>query len=554
MKLIVIGGVAGGATAAGRLRRQNEQAEIIVLERGPYMSFANCGLPYYVGGTVEDREDLLLETPQSFYRRYRIDVRLQNEVLAIAPEDHTVTIKDHATGETYTETYDKLLISTGAEPIRPKGYTTELANVFTLRTVPDAEEIRSFIETKAPRTAVVVGGGYIGLEIAEGLAFQGLSVTLVEQAPQVLPASLDQDMTGEIHKHLREHEIELLLGHSLQNIISEEKGVSLALASPEGEHSITADMAVLALGVRPESGLAQAADLTLGVRNAIAVDKYLRTSDPDIYAVGDAVEIRHFVSGKPAHIPLAGPANKQARVVADNMLGEKIPYRGSQGSAIVKLFDMTVASTGLGLIQAEAAGFTAESVVVYDIDHAGYYPGAQELALKVIYEKNTGTVLGAQVVGFGGVDKRADVLATAIRGHMTTQDLAELDLHYAPPYGTTRDIVNLAGMIAENARSGQAPLHQWSDVDSLPRDGSITLLDVRTPEEVEQLPQGYVQIPLLELRERWQELDPSKPVFLSCYSGHRSYVASRILAGQGFEVSVLCGGWRLYDSAKENEK
>ncbi|MFV0401397.1 MAG: FAD-dependent oxidoreductase [Oscillospiraceae bacterium] len=551
MKIVIVGGVAGGATAAGRIRRLNENAEIILLERGEYISFANCGLPYYVGGVIKDREALLVQTPETFGSRYNLDVRIQNEVIAIDRKGKTLEILNRKTGESYRESYDKLLLSTGAEPIRPPMEGTELPEVFTLRTVPDTLAIREFIVERKPKSAVVVGGGFIGLEMVENLAENGIAVTLVEKSSQVAP-NLDGDIVAEVHDYLRKKGIDLRLEETLDGIAKEDGRLKVNL---EGGDTVSADMVLLSIGVRPENRLAVDAGLEVGIKGTVVTDTHMRTSDPDIYAVGDMVQIIHPVSGEPVSIPLAGPANKQARIAADNLCGIESEYAGAQGSAVLKLFDMTVASTGLGIDAAKAAGFECDFTIVHAVSHAGYYPGAEDLTLKVIFETSTGRILGAQVVGFDGVDKRCDVLATAIRGGMTALDLTELDLCYAPPYSSTRDPVNVAAYVIENMREGTFKQFHWDAVDQLPRDGSVTLLDVRSREEYAQgHVDDFINIPMDALRTRFGELDIEKPVYIYCLGGLRSYVASRILTAKGYDAYSLCGGWKLYSSVKDDRK
>lgn len=541
MKVLVIGGVAGGATAATRLRRLREDAEIIVFERGPYVSFANCGLPYYVGDKIKEKDALLLVSPKTFKEQYNIEIRIFQEVVHIDREGKTVSVKNHKTGEEYTEFYDKLLISTGAEPIKPPLPGLDHEKVFTLRTVPDSVKLKGFIEENQPKHAVVVGGGYIGLEMVENFSLQGLSVALVEKKDHVVGA-LDKDVATEVHHYIESQDIALHLNLGLVGV--EEIGDRLSVLLEDGS-KIETDMVLLALGVMPESGLAKDAGLALGIRDSIAVDKFMRTTDPFIYAVGDAVQTTHFVSGAPSYIPLAGPANKQARVAADNIAsqdGKQTAYAGPQGTSVLKLFEMTVATTGLNVEEAAKAGFEADSVIIRDINHASYYPGARDITLKVVYEKNTATLLGAQVVGFGGVDKRCDIIATAIRGRMTALDLTELDLSYAPPYGTPRDIVNIAGYVIENIVTGKVKTVDWDQLNQLPTDGSVTLLDVHSQKgALDPALEHFVHIPLEELRERMNELDKDKPVYVICYSGVSSYVAARILAAHGYRVYYICG-------------
>ena len=545
MKIVIIGGVAGGATAAARLRRLNETAEIVILERTGYVSYANCGLPYYVGGVIQDRADLTLQTPDSFRARFGIDVRVGHEALAIHPSSHTVTVRRLEDGSQYTESYDKLILSPGARAVRPDLPGVDDPQIFTLRTVEDTFRIRDYLDAHRPRSAVVVGGGFIGLEGAENLMHAGIPTTLLQRGDQVMPP-LDWDMAQEVHAYLRTQGLDLRLNVTVTGFARRDGRLVTLL---EDGAEIPSDLVLLAIGVTPESDLARAAGLELGIKGAIVVDEHMQTSHPDIYAVGDAVELRHFVTGRKALIALAGPATKQGRIAADHICGRSSRYSGAQGSSIIKLFDMTVASTGLNEKAAQAAGIAYDKAVTYSASHATYYPGAENMTLKILFDPETGRILGAQIVGFGGVDKRIDVLATAIRAKMTAADLTELDLAYAPPYSSAKDPVNMAGYVIENLLSGKVRQHHWHDLPSIPADGSVTLLDVRTLEEVAR--QGLIRpdavnIPLDSLREHLGELDPSKPVYVNCYSGLRSYLACRLLMQHGFRCSHLSGGWRFW--------
>ena len=545
MKVLIIGGVAGGATAAARLRRLDESAEILILERSGFVSYANCGLPYYIGGVIRQKHRLTLQTPESFFQRFRIDVRVRNEVLAIHPAEKAVTVRELDTGREYRESYDKLILSPGARPVRPDTPGIDLPEIFTLRTVEDTFRIREYIDGKKPRRAVVVGGGFIGLEMAENLVQAGLATTLLQRSGQVMPP-LDADMAAMLHSHLREKGVDLRLNTPISAYSKGEDGVHVHLKNG-GE--VVADLVLLAIGVTPESHLAKEAGLTLGQKDSIVVDEHMRTSQPDIYAVGDAVEVRHIVSGKPALVSLAGPANKQGRIAADHICGRRSAFRGAQGSSVLRLFDLTVAATGLSEKAAKAAGVAYDKVVTFSPDHATYYPGASNMTVKTLFDPETGRILGAQIVGGNGVDKRIDVLATAIRAGMTGADLEELELAYAPPYSSAKDPVNMAGFVIGNVRSGLVRQYHWHDVADLPRDGSVTLLDTQTEGEFAagHIP-GAVNIPVDELRERLGELDPKKPVYVNCYSGLRSYIACRILAGHGFTCYNLSGGYRFYEA------
>ena len=545
MKVVIIGGVAGGATAAARLRRLDEKAEIVILERTGYVSYANCGLPYFVGGVITDREDLTLQTPEGFRRRFGIDVRVEHEALAIHPENHTVNVRRLADGSAYTLHYDKLILSPGARPVKPPLPGIDDPRVFTLRTVEDTLRIREYLDTHPVRRAAVVGGGFIGLEAAENLLHAGVATTLFQLDDQIL-LPLDKDMAAELHAYLRGCGLDLRLGAQVTGFVPGGDGLSVQAA---GMEDLPVDLVLMGIGVTPESELAKKAGLTLGVKGAIAVDDHMRTSDPDIYAVGDAVEVRHFVSGAKSHIALAGPANKQGRIAADHICGIPSTFTGSQGTSVIKLFDMTAASTGLNEKTARAAGVDYGKAITYSASHATYYPGAHNMTVKTLYDPATGRILGAQIVGFDGVDKRMDVLATAIRAGLAAADLTELDLAYAPPYGSAKDPVNMAGYVIENLRSGRVEQHHWDEVAGLPADGSVILLDVRTPAEVKK--QGLIRpdavhIPLDELRDRLGELDPAKKIYVNCFSGLRSYLACRILSQHGYRCSNLAGGWRFW--------
>ena len=551
MKVVIVGGVAGGATAAARLRRLNEEAEIVILERSGYVSYANCGLPYYIGGTIQDKGVLTLQTPESFQARFRIDVRVQNEVLSIQPEEHTVTVRRLGDGSEYTETYDKLILSPGAKAIRPPLPGIDLEGIFTLRTVEDTFRIRTFLERERPRSAVVVGGGFIGLEMAENLIHAGVHTTMIQLDDQVL-LPLDRDMAGEVHAYLRGQGLDLRLSTAVTGF--RRRGGRLETLLGERE-PVPADLVILAIGVAPESDLARRAGLTLGQKGSISVDAHMRTSHPDIYAVGDAVELTHTVTGQKALVALAGPANRQGRIAADHICGLDRSYSGAQGSSILKLFGMTAAATGLNERAAQAAGVAYDKAVTYSASHASYYPGAKNMTVKTLFDPATGRILGAQIVGFDGVDKRIDVLAEAVRSGLTARQLTELDLAYAPPYSSAKDPVNMAGYVIENLREGLVEQHHWDQVAGLPADGSVTLLDVRTPDEVKQqglLRPDAVHIPLDSLRERLGELDPAKKVYVNCFSGLRSYLACRILSQKGFRCSNLSGGWRFWSYAAQD--
>lgn len=540
MKTVIIGGVAGGATAATRLRRLDEKAEIIILERGEFVSFANCGLPYYIGGTITEKAKLTVETPQGFKERFNIDVRVQNEVLSIDPDKKLLKVRKLATGEEYEENYDELLLSPGAEPVRPKLPGIDRENVFTLRNIPDTMRMDTFIAVNDPKTAVVVGGGNIGVEMAENLAHRGIKVTIVEMADHLI-APLDTDMAADVHNYIRSRGIRLYLGSGVTAI---KDGYAVT-----DKEEIPADMVLMSVGTRPETSLAQSCGVAVNMKGSIIVDRKMRTNIPHIYAVGDAVEVEHFITGEKASIQLAGPANKQGRIAADNIAGYDSEYTGSQGTAILKVFDMTVASTGLNEKQAAAAGIGYDKVYTFLAPHATYYPGGTNMSMKVLWDKESKKIIGAQIVGYEGVDKRMDVLASAIRFGAEITDLVNLELCYAPPFGSAKDPVNMVGYVAENVISGKVKQYFWDDVEKLPKDGSVSLIDIRTPEETAGgMIDGFVNIPWASIRDRIDEIPEDKPVYLCCTSGLKSYSVYRILSGLGYECYNLAGGYRLYKS------
>ena len=545
MKVVIVGGVAGGATAAARIRRLDEQAEIVVFERSGFISYANCGLPYYIGGVIEDPEELTLQTPESFFSRFRVAMRVRHEVTAIHPDRKTVSVTNLETGEEFEEGYDKLILSPGAKPTQPRLPGVGLDKLFTLRTVEDTFRIKAYISENHPKSAVLAGGGFISLELAENLRELGMDVTIV-QRPKQLMNPFDPDMAAFIHSEMRRHGVKLALGHTVEGFEEKDGGVDVLL---KDEAPLHADMVVLAIGVSPDTHLAQEAGLELGVKGSIVVNDRMETSVPDIYAVGDAVQVKHFVTGQDVLLSLAGPANKQGRIAADNICGGDSHYTGSQGSSVIKVFDMTAATTGVNETNAKKAGLDVDTVILSPMSHAGYYPGGKVMTMKVVFEKETYRLLGAQIVGYEGVDKRIDVLATAIRTGLKATELKDLDLAYAPPYSSAKDPVNMAGFMIENIANGV--LKQWhlADADKLPRDGSVTLLDTRTVGEFARGNiDGFVNIPVDELRERLDELDRGRPVYVICQSGLRSYIACRILAGNGFECYNFSGGFRFYDA------
>ena len=544
MKVVIVGGVAGGATAAARIRRLDEQAEIVVFERSGYISYANCGLPYYIGNVITDPEELTLQTPESFFSRFRVDMKVRHEVTAIHPERKTVSVKNLETDEVFEESYDKLILSPGAKPTQPRLPGVGIDKLFTLRTVEDTFRIKEYINQNHPKSAVLAGGGFIGLELAENLRELGMDVTIV-QRPKQLMNPFDADMASMIHSEMRKHGVKLALGYTVEGFEERNGGVDVLLKDNAPLH---ADMVVLAIGVTPDTALAREAGLELGIKGSIVVNDRMETSVPDIYAAGDAVQVKHYVTGENALISLAGPANKQGRIIADNICGGDSRYLGSQGSSVIKVFDMTAATTGINETNARKAGLDVDTVILSPMSHAGYYPGGKVMTMKVVFEKGTYRLLGAQIVGYDGVDKRIDVLATAIHAGLKATQLKDLDLAYAPPYSSAKDPVNMAGFMIDNISKG---LKQWHlhDADKLPRDGSVILLDTRTAWEYSSGHiEGFVNIPVDELRERLDEIEPGKPVYVICQSGLRSYIATRILEGYGYEAYNFAGGFRFYDA------
>lgn len=545
MKIIIIGGVAGGATTAARIRRADESAEIILFEKGKYISYANCGLPYYIGGVIQEREKLFVQTPEAFSNRFHIDVRTESEVIAINREKKSVTVRA-INGSTYEESYDKLLLSTGASPVRPPLRGIDLNGIFTLRNVADTDKIKSYIQTHSPQKAVVVGAGFIGLEMAENLHAQGAEVSIVEMGNQVM-APIDFSMAALVHQHLMDKGVNLYLEQAVDSF--EQEGKRLKVNFKNG-HSILADIVILSIGVRPETSLAKAAQLTIGPAGGIAVNDYLQTSDSSIYAIGDAIEYRHPITGKPWLNYLAGPANRQGRIVADNILGSQIPYEGAIGTSIAKVFDMTVASTGLPAKRLRLEKIDYVSSTIHPSSHAGYYPNALPMSIKITFDKQTGRLYGAQIVGYDGIDKRIDEFALVIKHNGTIYDLLSIEQAYAPPFSSAKDPVALAGYVAENILSGKVSLCYWRDLkDSKPE--STILLDIRTQDEyaLGSLP-GAINIPLDELRERMNELPKDKAIITFCAVGLRGYLAYRILVQHGFtNVKNLSGGLKTYKAA-----
>ena len=545
MKIIIVGGVAGGATAAARIRRLDEHAEITVFERSGYISYANCGLPYYIGDVITDPEELTLQTPESFFKRFRINMKIHHEVISIHPERKTVSVKNLENGEIFEEKYDKLILSPGAKPTQPRLPGVGIDKLFTLRTVEDTFRIKEYINKNHPKSAVLAGGGFIGLELAENLRELGMDVTIV-QRPKQLMNPFDPDMASMIHNEMRKHGIKLVLGYTVEGFKGKDNGVEVLL---KDNPSLQADMVVLAIGVTPDTVLAKEAGLELGIKESIVVNDRMETSVPDIYAAGDAVQVKHYVTGNDALISLAGPANKQGRIIADNICGGDSRYLGSQGSSVIKVFDMTAATTGINETNAKKSGLEVDTVILSPMSHAGYYPGGKVMTMKVVFEKETYRLLGAQIIGYEGVDKRIDVLATAIHAGLKATQLKDLDLAYAPPYSSAKDPVNMAGFMIDNIAKGT--LKQWhlEDVDKISKDKNAVLLDVRTVDEFSRGHiNGFKNIPVDELRERINEVEKGKPVYLICQSGLRSYIASRILEGNGYETYNFSGGFRFYDA------
>ena len=545
MKIIIIGGVAGGATTAARIRRVDETAEIILLEKGKHISYANCGLPYYIGGVIEEREKLFVQTPEAFSTRFRVDVRTENEVIFIDRKKNTVTVRQ-SSEDTYEESYDKLLISTGASPVRPPLPGIDLPGIFTLRNVTDTDRIKEYINSHSPRKAVVVGAGFIGLEMAENLHAQGAKVSIVEMGNQVM-APIDFSMASLVHQHLMDKGVNLYLEQAVASFEREGKGLKVTFKNGQ---SISADIVILSIGVRPETSLARAAELTIGPAGGIAVNDYLQTSDEAIYAIGDAIEYRHPITGKPWLNYLAGPANRQGRIVADNILGAKIPYEGSIGTSIAKVFDMTVASTGLPGKRLRLEGIDYMSSTIHPASHAGYYPDAMPMSIKITFDKQTGRLYGGQIVGYDGVDKRIDELALVIKHQGTVYDLMKVEQAYAPPFSSAKDPVAIAGYVAEDMITGKTNPVYWRELRDIEMENKF-LLDVRTQDEfaLGSLP-GAVNIPLDELRDRMSELPKDRMIYTFCAVGLRGYLAYRILTQHGFDkVRNLSGGLKTYRAA-----
>lgn len=544
-KVLIVGGVAGGASTAARLRRLNEDFEIIMFEKGEYVSFANCGLPYYIGGTITDRSKLLVQPLEVMSARFNLDIRILHEVIGINKEEKYVTVHNLKTNETYTETYDSLVLSPGANPVRPPiPGLSEAENLFTLRNIPDTDAIKKFADENKPKRAVVVGGGFIGLEMAENLQERGVTVTIVEMTDQVM-APLDFEMACIVQDHLLDKKVDVILRDGVNAF--QNKGKKIVLGSGR---EIDTDMIILSIGVQPETKIAQEAGLTLNTRKAIIVDDHMTTSDPNIYALGDAVEVTDYVNGKPTMIPLAWPANRQGRIVADNISGKDTRYPGTLGSSVAKVFDLTVAVTGNNEKTLKKQGLDYQVLHIHPGSHASYYPGAFPMTLKLIFAPGDGKILGAQGVGFEGVDKRIDVIATAIKGSLTVHDLPDLEICYAPPYSSAKDPVNMAGYVAVNMLDGLVDTVQWHEIDGIDRSASL-FLDVRESFEVETGSfENSINIPMGQIRKRLQEIPKEKEIYVYCQVGHRGYVACRMLTQLGYRCKNIDGGYKTYALVK----
>ena len=548
MKVLIIGGVAGGATTATRLRRLNEDAEIIILERGQYVSFANCGLPYYIGNDIKEKSELIVQTPEKFKLRFNIDVRILNEVIEIDRENKIVLIKNVVNGDIYKESYDKLVLSPGAKPIKPNIEGIDNNKTFTLRNIPDTYKIKEYINNNNPKSAVIIGGGYIGIEMAENLFKLGIDITIVELGDHLI-GPIDFDMSSIVKSYLIKKGIKVILSNGVQKIEEDNNRVKVVL----NKGDITTDMVIMSIGVIPETSLAKEANLELNKRGSIVVNDKMQTSDEDIYALGDAAEITNFVTKEKGFIPLAGPANKQARTVANNICGIDSTYNGTQGSSIIKILDLTVAATGINENIAKSLNLNYDKIFINSYSHATYYPNALPMVIKVIYEKITGKILGAQIVGHDGVDKRCDIFATAIRGSMTASDLTELELCYSPPYSSAKDPVNMAGYVIENIILDNVKTIHFEDIQENLNNDNVLFLDVRTNNEYNKLGSidNSLNIPVDELRDRIDEIDKNKKIFVFCHSGLRSYIAYKILVNKGYDCYNLSGGYSVYSSITE---
>ena len=544
MKVVIVGGVAGGATAASRIRRLNEQAEIIIFERSNYVSYANCGLPYYIGDEIKDKNKLTLATPESLWSRYRIDVRVKHEVIDIDSINKQVVVKDLENDNVFIESYDKLLLSPGAKPITLNYLDEPLKNVFTLRTVEDTFKIKEYINFSKPKSVAIIGGGFIGVEMAENLSSLGIDVTIIQKDEQVLKV-LDRDIVSFVHHHIRSNNVNILLNSNVRELYNSDDSVVVKLE----DKALEFDLVILSIGVTPDNSLALKARIKLTDNGSIKVNSRMQTSDENIYAVGDAVEVLHKVLNKEMLVPLAGPANKEARVAADNICGIDNEYKGTLGTNVIKVFDMTVATTGLNEQVLQKNNIKYEKVFLSPASHATYYPGATVMSLKVLYEKKTLKILGAQAVGYDGVDKRIDVIATLMFAGGDALMLKDLDLSYAPPYSSAKDPINMAGFIIDNIEKNLVKQFYYEDIILLRNRKDVILLDTRTPVEYKNgHAEGFVNIPLDTLRENLDLLDKNKKIFVMCQSGLRSYLAVRILLENGFDAFNFSGGYRLYNS------
>jgi CoA-disulfide reductase len=548
-KIVIIGGVAGGATAAARLRRLDESSTIVLFERGEHISFANCGLPYYIGETIKDRQKLLVQTVEGMSKKFNLDIRNLSEVAEINRDKKTVTVKNLKTNEVYEESYDTLVLSPGAKPIFPpiEGIN-DSTNIFTLRNIPDTDKIKNAVDQQNPQKAVVVGGGFIGLEMAENLAERGIEVTVVEMANQVM-APLDYEMASIVHDHLRNKGVILILEDGVKAF--KEQGSIIELTSGT---KLNSDLTILSIGVRPENQLAINAGLNVGDRGGIQVNEFLQTNDENIFAIGDAIEVTDYINGNAAMIPLAGPANRQGRIVANNIYGKAEKYKGTLGTSIAKVFDITVAATGNNEKRLKQLNVNYQAIHIHPACHASYYPGAESIALKLLFDPSNGKILGAQAVGKDGVDKRIDVIATAIKGNLTVFDLTEVELSYAPPYSSAKDPVNMAGYVASNIIDGDVATVQWHEVDEIVKNGGL-LIDVREPNERENgFIKGSINVPLGEIREKLHTFPKNEIIYVSCQVGLRGYLAARILTENGFKVKNVDGGWKTYSSVFNQKK
>lgn len=542
-KILIVGGVAGGATAAARLRRIDESSKIIMFERGEYISFANCGLPYYIGGTITERDALLVQTVEGMSQKFNMDIRNLSEVTKINKEKKTVEVKNLKTGEAYEESYDKLILSPGASPIKPPiPGLSDAKNLFTLRNIPDTDAIKSFVDDKKPQKAVVIGGGFIGIEMAENLWDRGIQVTIVEMADQIM-APIDFEMASQLHRHIMDKGVKLVF----ENGVKEFKDDGRKIVLQNGEE-LESDVTIFSIGVRPENKLAKDAGLSIGERGGIQVNEYLQTNDAFIYAIGDAIEVKDFVNGHPVMVPLAWPANRQGRIVADNVSGKSIKYKGTLGTSVAKVFDMTVSSTGINEKTLKRLGLNYEVIHIHPGSHAGYYPGAFPVSLKMTFDPENGKIFGVQGVGYNGVEKRIDVVATAIKGGLSVYDLQDLELAYAPPYSSAKDPVNMLGYVASNIADKVVKTVQYDEIDEIVKGGGL-LIDVREPLERDMgYIEGSINIPLGQLRQRLDEIPKDKPVYVTCQVGLRGYLATRILDQNGYESINLDGGYKTYSS------